>query len=81
MFSAVTHKNLMNTGMVFHWCPLRNRSPFPVASTGDCGRKLPNAFCFILKLLPVCLRVGFQLDGQNEMKDCSHHEQSLLKNS
>jgi hypothetical protein len=45
-------------------CPRLNKLSFPADSAGHCGRKPPNAFCFIMKLLPVCLRVGFQFGGR-----------------
>jgi hypothetical protein len=48
--------------------------------TGHCGRKFPKAFCAFGTLLPTGLQVGFQFGGQNEMKDCSPFEQTLLRN-
>ena len=57
-------KNPVDAGIVFDGWPLRNRFLFPVDSSGQCGRKFQNAFCFIMKHLPVCLRVGFQFDGR-----------------
>jgi len=83
--TVVAHKNLVDARIVFDGSPLRNRSLFPADSIGHCGRKFQSAFCFILKLLPVCLRAEFQSGGRindrNEKTLCSKVEQSLLKTS
>jgi hypothetical protein len=79
--TAGTHKNLADARIVFVRRRLRNRFLFPMASIGPCRRKFQKAFCAFGTTLPVCLRVGFQFGGQNEMKDCSPHEQTFLKNS
>ena len=63
-FAVAADKNRMDARIVFGGWPLRNRSLFPAASIGHYGRKFQSAFCFILKQLPVCLRVGFQFDGR-----------------
>jgi hypothetical protein len=84
-FTIAIHKNRMDARIVFGGWPLRNRYHFPLASIGHCGRKCTTAFCFILKLLPVCLRAGFQFGGRindrNEKTLGSILELSLLKNS
>jgi len=62
--AVAVHKNRLDARIAFGGWPLRNRSLFPVASIGHYGRKFHAALCFILKQLPVCLRVGFQFDGR-----------------
>jgi hypothetical protein len=62
--AVAADKNRMDARIVFGGWPLRNCSLFPAASIGHYGRKFQGAFCFILKQLPVCLRVGFQFDGR-----------------
>jgi len=42
-------KNPVDAGIVFDEWPPRNRSHFQADSSGQCGRKFQNAFCFILK--------------------------------
>jgi hypothetical protein len=83
--TVVAHKNRMDARIVFGGWPLRNHSHFPVASIGHYGRKFTTAFCFILKLLPVCLRAAFHFGGRinssNEKTLCSENELCLLKNS
>jgi hypothetical protein len=60
--AVAAHKNQADARIVFNGWPLRIR--FPVAFIGHHRRKFPKAFCFILKLLSVCLRAGFQFDGR-----------------
>jgi hypothetical protein len=79
--TAGTHKNLADARIVFDGRQLRNRFLFPVASIGHDGREFQKAFCAFGTPLLVCLRVGFLFGGQNEMKDCSPHEQTFLKHS
>jgi hypothetical protein len=79
--TVAAHKNRVDARIVFDGSPLLNRSFFSVGFTGHCGRKFQNAFCVPDTPLPVCLLLGFRFGGQNEMKDCSPHEQTLLKNS
>jgi hypothetical protein len=62
--AVAVHKNRLDARIAFGGWPLRNRSLFPVASIGHYGRKFHAALCFILKQLPVCLRVGFRFDGR-----------------
>jgi hypothetical protein len=80
--TVVAHKNRMDARIVFGGWPLRNHSHFPVASIGHYGRKFTTAFCFILKLLPVCLRAAFQFGGRinssSEKTLCSENELCLL---
>jgi hypothetical protein len=81
--AVAAHENRMDARIFFGGWLLRNRSLFPVASIGCYGRKFHAAFCFILKLLPVCLRAGFQFGGRinssNEKTLCSENELCLLK--
>jgi hypothetical protein len=64
MSTVAVNENRMDARIAFGGWPQRNRSLFPAASIGHYGRKFHAAFCFILKLLPVCLRAGFQFDGR-----------------
>jgi hypothetical protein len=84
--AVAAHENRMDARIVFGGWPQRNRSLFPAASIGHYGLKYHAAFCFILKLSPVCLRAGFQFDGRiNNLKRgntlCSENELCLLKTS
>jgi hypothetical protein len=78
--AKLTHRNATMPD-----CPRLNKLSFPADSAGHCGRKPPNAFCFIMKHLPVCLRVGFQFGGRindrNEKTLGSILELNLLKTS
>jgi hypothetical protein len=62
--TVVAHENRMDARIVFGGWPLRNHSHFQMASIGHYGGKFTTAFCFILKLLPVCLRAGFRFGGR-----------------
>jgi hypothetical protein len=62
--TVAAHKQLADARIVFGGWPQRNRSLFLVTAIGHFGRKYHAAFCFILKLLSVCLRAGFQFDGR-----------------
>jgi hypothetical protein len=68
--TVAVHKNLADARIIFG---------------GQCGRKFQNAFCFIMKHLPVCLRAGFQvggrINGSNKKTLCSINELCLLKTS
>jgi hypothetical protein len=56
-------------------------TPFRSPTGGMAAAKPNQEFCFIMKHLPACLRIGFQNDDQNEKKVCSLYEQTLLKTS
>jgi hypothetical protein len=62
--AVAAHENQMDARIVCGGWLLRNRSLFPVASIGHYGRKCHAAFCFILKLLPVCFWAEFQFGGR-----------------
>jgi hypothetical protein len=76
--TVAAHKHLVDARIIFGGWPQRNRSLFPAASIGHYGRKYHTAFCFILKLSPVCLRAGFQFDGRiNNLKREIHFVQKM----
>ena len=78
-------KKPVDATIIFDGCPSRNRSLFPVAFTGRCGREFQTAFCVPDTSLPVCLRAEFpfggRIDGQNKKSLCNKMKQSLLKAS
>jgi hypothetical protein len=69
---VAARKNLADVGIVFDGWPLRNCSHFQMDSSGQRGRNFPNAFCFTMKPLPVCLRAGFRFDGRINDRDKEH---------
>jgi hypothetical protein len=62
--TVAVHKNPVDAGMVFDGRRSRNSFLFPEASIAHCWRKFQNAFCFILKPFPVCLRAEFRFGGR-----------------
>ncbi|MGA2248547.1 MAG: hypothetical protein ABSH48_26580 [Verrucomicrobiota bacterium] len=83
--TVVAHEKPVDATIIFDGCPSRNRSLFPVAFIGRCGREFQTAFCVPDTSLPVCLRAEFpfggRIDGQNKKSLCNKMKQSLLKAS